>query len=302
MVGPGAQHTMHMPSSLEHLYSSPALIRDFLHSRGLRLTKQFGQNFLISPSKRRLIIDEADLDGQNLSWEVGAGIGSMTFLAKGLSDTLVIFELDHGFCRVLEEFFSSTMVLVEGDVLKTWNRTRETRGMPDRIFGNLPYTVGSRFIGKIIEAGCLPERMVFTLQKEVVERMKASEGSKIYSSFSLLCQLDYRITHVCTIPPSDFFPKPEIDSAVVRMDRRETPLLEGRARNIFFIIIRAVFSSRRKMLRNTLAHAESAAGCPKELMAEAFRHAGISEQQRPEQVSLEAFADASRRIADSLQD
>lgn len=291
---------MDIPSGLERLYSSPVLIRDFLKSRGLRLTKQFGQNFLISPDRRNLIISEAGLDGQKLSWEVGAGIGSMTCLASGLSDTLVIFEVDHGFCRVLEELFGVTVKLVEGDVLKTWKIAADNWGMPDRIFGNLPYTVGSRFIGKLIEGQWLPERMVFTLQKEVVQRMAASEGSKLYSSFSLLCRLDYHITPVCTIDPSDFFPKPDVDSSVVRMDRRAALLLNDRERHIFFTVVRAAFSSRRKMLRNTLRGAASAVGCPADLLIESFSQAGVSAEERPEQVPLEAFVYASRHIAGML--
>ena len=240
--------------NLELQYDSPAALSRFLDEQGLHMSKRFGQNFLISPGARDRIIRELGPEAGGIVWEIGPGLGAMThmILQSYPQVELQVFEIDHGFCRILTRLFSDRpqFTLIEGDVLKMLpGRYRDT-GVPSRIFGNLPYNIGSVSIAQIIELRCLPQTMVFTLQKEVIARMVAKPGSKAYSGFTLLCSADYAITHVMDLNPGNFFPQPDVVSSVVRMDRRERPLIPEEAWDLFHALIHASFPPRLKTLRN----------------------------------------------------
>jgi len=131
---------------------------------------------------------------------------------------------------------------------KTW---RTQTAQPDRIFGNLPYNVAFDIITDLLKGGCVPPRMVFTLQKEAARRMTARPGSKDYSAFSVLCAsvCDTRI--LFDIGSSAFWPQPRVTSSVVQIVPKDEPVPLDRRRD-FFDFVRAAFSSRRKTLRNAL--------------------------------------------------
>lgn len=270
-----------------------------MEDRGLRLSKQYGQNFLIDPAARKKIIDELELDSSMQIWEVGAGIGSMTWDLLVSGADILAFEIDRGFSSLLKEFFHSyrRVKIIEGDVLKTWIQARETYRPPDRIFGNLPYTIGSLFIARIIHGSFLPPRMVFMLQKEVAQRITADEGSKLFASFSLLCQLDYHPMIVRDIPRESFFPRPDVTSSIVRFDRKRELPLQGEARKVFLILIRELFASRRKTLRNNIRQGALQRTCSAEAILQEFSRLGISAERRAETIPLEAVVEASRGIA-----
>lgn len=269
-----------------------------MKQRGLRLTKQYGQNFLIDAAAGRKIADELGCSASMTVWEVGAGIGSMTQYLADTGAQVLLFEIDRGFCSLLEEFYlpHDRIVLIEGDVLKTWKQAGYEYALPDRIFGNLPYTIGSVFIARIIKEGMLPPRMVFTLQKEVAQRVTASPGSKLYSSFSLLCQLDYHTKIIGDIPPESFFPRPEVTSSIIRFDKKEQPPLKGREREIFLALVRELFASRRKTLRNNIRQGALSNTFTVEVMLEECARAGISAERRAETIPLEALIEASRGL------
>ncbi len=260
------------------------------------MNKQFGQNFLIDPAARQRIIRELALEKGQTVWEVGPGIGAMTHEAGNSGAKLVLFEVDRGFCTLLRDIFPSdgSVELVEGDVLKTWIRREET---PHRVFGNLPYNVGSIFIARLIEQECLPRRMVFTLQREVALRLCADPGTKLFSSFSLLGQLDYEMTLLDDIRPESFYPRPEVTSSVIRFDRKAESALDGRQRRLFLLLIRELFSSRRKTIRNNLKQGALKQQVPLEELLEAFAAAGVEESRRAETLPLDVLTDVTRRIA-----
>jgi 16S rRNA (adenine1518-N6/adenine1519-N6)-dimethyltransferase len=197
-------------------YDSPAAIRAFLERNGLATNRRFGQNFLVDRQVRERIIGALGVEAGMRVWEIGPGLGAMTELILERGAVLTAFEIDYGFVRLLEELFAGrdNVSIVQGDVLKTW-RAQAVR--PERIFGNLPYNAAFDIIADLIVRGCVPPRMVFTLQREAASRMTARPGSKDYSAFTAFCAsvCDARI--LFDVGSSAFWPQPRVTSTVVQL-------------------------------------------------------------------------------------
>lgn len=225
-------------------YNSAFQLRNFLESEGLAAQKKFGQNFLINGDIRNALVDA--LNASNEVWEIGAGLGAMTaiLLDRGLS--VRAFEIDKGFAGALKKSFGNlnNFNLVEGDVMKNWQSQKEA----PFLLGNLPYNIAAALLADFIEKGRLFKRMVVTVQKEVALRMAAKAGSRDYSSFSVLCASAYSVKPLMTIHRSSFYPKPNVDSMGALLENRNAPPPP----EIFFPLLRALFSERRKTLKNNL--------------------------------------------------
>ncbi len=233
-------------------YDSVKEVISVLESEGLAMSKKFGQNFLIDHNARESIREKIAYKENLSAWEIGPGMGAITSLVLNSGIKVKAFEIDKGFCRLLKErAFSdeANFTLIEGDALKTISDQSE---IPDIIYGNLPYNVGSIIIARLIENNILPERMVYTLQREVVERICAKENSDDYSSFSVLCQIDYKPTLSFVIRKGCFYPEPQVESAVVVMEKRKESLVPESLRETFLEVNRALFSQRRKTIKNNL--------------------------------------------------
>ncbi len=262
-------------------YEKAKDLENILNENELAMSKKFGQNFLLSlPIREKIVSFMGDIGNKSV-FEIGPGLGAITSLMLERGAKLKAFEIDHGFARILrEEAFKDeeNFTLIEGDALKTLFVEKE---IPNLIVGNLPYNVGSVIIANIIEKNFLPDRMVFTLQKEVCQRMAAKEKSDDYSSFSILCQLDYDIKIAFTIPRTVFYPQPNVDSAVVVMTKKDNKEVEDGERESFFVLLRALFSQRRKTIKNNLKALYS----PSEIDL-LLKKAGLSEKERAENLSL----------------
>ena len=233
-------------------YDSVKEVISVLESEGLAMSKKFGQNFLIDHNARESIREKIAYKENLSAWEIGPGMGAITSLVLNSGIKVKAFEIDKGFCRLLKERAFGDEVnftLIEGDALKTISDQSE---IPDIIYGNLPYNVGSIIIARLIENNILPERMVYTLQREVVERICAKENSDDYSSFSVLCQIDYKPTLSFVIRKGCFYPEPQVESAVVVMEKRKESLVPNDLRETFLEVNRALFSQRRKTIKNNL--------------------------------------------------
>ncbi|PKL03960.1 MAG: hypothetical protein CVV53_09020, partial [Spirochaetae bacterium HGW-Spirochaetae-9] len=150
------------------------------------MSKRFGQNFLVDPNAREKLYAALGTTAPVHVWEIGPGIGAMTALLLQRGHSVTAFEIDHGFARILRDLFGDNprFTLVEGDFLKTW---KDAGTNPDIVFGNLPYNVALTIIGDLLESGQVPQRMIFTVQKEAAQRIVAVPGTKDYSAFSVLC-------------------------------------------------------------------------------------------------------------------
>ena len=254
------------------------------------MTKKFGQNFLVSPSGREKLVKLMELEEGMKVWEIGPGLGAITHMILKENVDLYSFEIDHGFASLLSgPAFGdeSRFTLVEGDALKTLFKKR-LLPLPDRIVGNLPYNVGSVMIAKLIENSYLPPLMVFTLQKEVVDRMTAKTGEDDYSSFSVLTQIDYENKLMLKLPRGCFWPQPNVDSAVVVMKRREKSLVDDTLRPVFIPLLRDIFQQRRKTIRNNLNSSEYG-NLGKDRVEEILSLSGLSGNERAEALSWDSL-------------
>ena len=268
-------------------YNSPKDLSALLETLGLAMRKKFGQNFLISSSARRRIVELLDPQPGLRTWEIGPGTGAMTreALLAGLS--LSAFEIDKGFADFIKKAYGSTpgFELYEGDFIRTWRTAVEASGVPARVFGNLPYNAAGAIIAALIEGGIRPQRMVFTVQKEAGLRMAASPGTKNYSAFSVLCRSAYRVKPAFDLSPGSFWPQPRVVSTVVLMEARKDPIPFAGEKK-FTNFVRAAFSSRRKTLRNNM----KATGYSEELIVQACTSIGIVPNDRAETLTPEQFA------------
>jgi len=268
---------------------SPSEIRSLLEGRGLALKKRWGQNFLVNRAARERLLTLLEPAPGDTAWEIGPGLGAMTAALLSAAGAVVAFEVDRGLCRYLEETLGSApaFTLVPGDFLQTWAPTLSERGQPARVLGNLPYRSASLMIAAMIEGGVRPARMVFTVQKELAERMGSAPGRKSYSSFSVLCQACFRVAGRGDLQPGNFYPAPDVISSVVEM----SPLPDaptGAALLELSRLTRGLFASRRKTIRNNVHEPE---------VLEALAAEGIDPAERAEQVPPEAFVRLARRVS-----
>ena len=272
-------------------YNSASDLRAFLEKEKLGMQKKFGQNFLINPSVRQTLVDSLGADPGEEVWEIGPGLGAMTAMLLENGSKVKAFEIDTGFIRILKNIFAdnNNFSLIEGDVLKTWTNYSKTAS--SYLLGNLPYNIAAALLADFIEKGLVFSRAVVTVQKEVALRMAAGAGSADYSSFSVLCSSVYKIKPLMTIRPSSFYPQPNVDSMGVLL---EAKLPEAKLPKdicsaetipaVFYPLVRALFASRRKTIKNNLArflgHDKAAA---------LLSGSGLTGNERAETLELERF-------------
>ena len=268
-------------------YNSPAELKEILDKNGFSMQKKFGQNFLINEDARRRLVDALELSEGMKVWEVGPGLGAMTSMILEDGADLTVFEIDRGFASLIKGFFDDfekkgSFRIIEGDVLKTWKGQLKAAEQPDRFFGNLPYNIAATIIADTIENNLRFDRCVFTVQKEVAQRMCAKPGSQDYSSFSVLCQWAYDVKPLLDLAGGNFWPKPNVDSrAVVFTKKSDFPGCKNQ--EAFVKMQRALFSSRRKTVRNNLSQFLK----NNDLAVACLEKAGIDIMKRAEVLSIE---------------
>ena len=279
---------------------SPVEIRAALEEMGIALKKRWGQNFLVNRGARERLVALLDPRPGELAWEIGPGLGSMTGLLLQRGVRLVAFEVDRGLCRFLLKSFGEAagFTLVEGDFIKTWKAALAEHGPPMRVLGNLPYRSASLMIAALVEGGVRPQEMIFTVQRELAERMSADPRSKAYSSFSVLCQACFCIEARGDLRPGSFYPAPEVVSSVVQMRPRPEGL-DLRTVEVLSALLRGLFTARRKTIRNNMLAARFTAGITVEAAAAALEAEGIDLGARAEEIPPETFVRLARRITDA---
>lgn len=267
-------------------YNSPAELKMVLDTNGFSMQKKFGQNFLINEDARCRLVDALEISEGMKVWEVGPGLGAMTNTILERGADLTVFEIDRGFASLISGFFEDyskkeKFRIIEGDVLKTWKGQFKAAGQPDRFFGNLPYNIAATIIADTIENNVRFDRCVFTVQKEVAQRMCAKPGTADYSSFSALCQWAYDVKPLLDLSGGNFWPKPNVDSrAVVFTKKADFPCCKNP--ELFVKMQRALFSSRRKTVRNNLSQFLK----NNDLAVSCLEKAGIDIMKRAEVLTL----------------
>jgi 16S rRNA (adenine1518-N6/adenine1519-N6)-dimethyltransferase len=284
-------------------YNSPGDIRTAVQQLGLRLNKRWGQNFLVNRGARHRIVSLVQPGERETVWEIGPGLGALTVLLLPQVHFLLAFEIDRGLIRYLNETFSdrSNFRLVDGDVLKTWKTHYREADPPDKIVGNLPYGSASALIGAMAEHRVTAKRLVFTVQRELAQRMSSEPGNKNYSSFSVLCQIVYRISQRMQLKPGSFFPLPEVHSSVVVLEPH--PDVLQIARWPFFLrCLRTLFRSRRKTMRNNLLGGGLIPAARVGQIDRVFREMQLDPGIRSERLSPRELLRFSQRLYAELED
>jgi 16S rRNA (adenine1518-N6/adenine1519-N6)-dimethyltransferase len=228
--------------------NAQALLREY----GLRADKSLGQNFLHDPHILESIVISADIQPQDEVLEIGPGLGSLTRFLAAAARSVVCVELDHKLIPVLQAVlaqFSNTRV-VEGDILQV-----SPAALMDSddylVVANVPYNITSAIFRRLLSSSPRPRRMVLTIQKEVAERICAKPGDMSLLALSVQVFGEPKITNI--IPAAAFYPEPQVDSAVIRVNIEASPRIKIELLDSFFHLAKAGFSQKRKTLRNSLS-------------------------------------------------
>src|SRR5437867_1895553 len=236
--------------------STPAGAARVLRAFGIRPRKRWGQHFLVSRRALDQILAAADLTDQDTVLEIGAGLGTLTAALAERAGRVIAVEIDRALLPALQAAVGScpNVQTIIGDAMTI--DLASVFGVspgPRKLVANLPYNVASALIVALLEPPLGVQRMVVTVQREVAGRLSARPGTKDYGILSVAAQFRAEVAVVDTLPASAFIPPPEVESAVVRLETRERPVCPVLDEGVFFRVVRAAFSQRRKIVRNALA-------------------------------------------------
>ena len=256
--------------------------------------KKFGQNFLIDGHVLDQIIAGAGVTKDDMVLEIGPGIGTMTQYLAEAAGKVVAVEIDRNLLPILQETLADydNVKVIHADVLSLDLEKlvqEENGGRPIKVVANLPYYITTPIIMALFEQHVPLANVTVMVQKEVAARMKSGPGSKDYGALSLAVQYYAEPYIVANVPCNCFMPRPNVDSAVIRLTRYEEPPVQVNDEKMLFKIIRASFNQRRKTLQNGLNNS-SELNFTKDQIAAAIAEAGFSPSVRGEALTLEQFA------------
>lgn len=275
----------------ESLYS-PSYIRDTLAARGLRMQKKFGQNFLISPAVCENIAAAAaaTCPKDAVCLEIGPGIGALTLRLSERFSRVVALEIDRGIFPWLSENLAekTNVSLVNEDALESDFKARlaPKEGESLCVCANLPYSVTSPLILKLVESKLPFESLTLMVQKEAACRFAAKVGDESYGSLSAYLAYYGEVKKLFDVKEANFYPRPTVLSTVIQITPHKKKPVAPRDEALFFAVIRAAFSARRKTLYNCLS---SALPFSKEEISAALNAAGIDPSRRGETLGLLEF-------------
>lgn len=273
---------------------------EILQKHHFNFQKKFGQNFLIDGNILGKIVDAAQITEEDCVLEIGPGIGTMTQYLAERAKAVIAVEIDKNLIPILQDTLSSykNVKIIHEDILKVdINRIvqEENSGKPIKVVANLPYYITTPIIMALFENHIALRSITIMVQKEVADRMQAVPGTKDYGALSLTVRYYAKPEIVMKVPASCFMPRPNVDSAVIRLTRYEKPPVEVTDEARLFAVIRASFNQRRKTLVNGLSNAGSL-GVGKEKIAEIIEQMGLPPTVRGETLTLKQFAELSNRL------
>ncbi len=270
-------------------------VRQTLRRYGLEPRRELGQHFLVDGRILARIVAAAELSPADTVLEVGAGVGNLTRLLAAEAGWVVAVEVDRRFSPVLESELADrgNVRLVAGDIL-AMDPSDLMEGRSYKVVANLPYAITSAVLRHLLEARLPPQRMVVTVQREVAERIVARGGRM--SLLAVSVQYYGRPQLLFRIKPGAFYPPPEVESAVLRIDPHPEPPVRVGDVSHFFRVVRAGFSQPRKQLGNSLA---AGLGISPQEAVDALQRAGIDPRLRAERLSLEEWAHLARALVEN---
>ncbi len=267
-------------------------MRQTLEERGILLTKALGQNFLHDANQLDRIVATAAITKSDRVLEIGPGLGPLTERLLKKAGQVLAVELDKRLVEFLKARFDgvTALRLVHADALE-FLRDTQTDWTGWKVVSNLPYSVASPILVELASAPKPPEKIVSTLQWEVVKRLLAKAGGKEYGILTLLVTQRFQPVTSFRIPASCFFPQPSIDSGCVSLQIRDPQPLPHPEVKHFQTLVKLAFSQRRKMMSKLLRGRWTA-----EVVQRAMEECGLSALARAEQLTLEEFIQLTNRL------
>ena len=269
-------------------------VRAFFALNHTRPKKHLGQNFLVNPETLKIIVDAGAVTGSDTVIEIGAGLGCLTEVVAQHAERVIAVEVDELLYNALASQFStnSRVQLLNADILKLEINSLLSHGtgtMPPtfKVIANLPYSITTPILWKLLAHHKQIHSCVLMMQKEVAERIVAGPGGKVYGALTIGVGYYAEATLITTLSPDNFYPAPKVDSALLRLEMRKTPKVTVENEEFFFKVVRTAFRTRRKMLKNALVRGKFSS---EEVLAAAFEELGIAPQRRAETLDITEFA------------
>jgi 16S rRNA (adenine1518-N6/adenine1519-N6)-dimethyltransferase len=279
-----------------HAFSTKALLKAF----DVLPRKSMGQNFLKDASTALEIAAAAGLSPSDRVIEIGAGLGALTLAAAPLVESLVAVEKDFRLIGFLQKVVADSglknVTLLNEDALKLDWRAMAEGSPPLVVIGNLPYNISTPLLFSVVENRSFVKKAVFLFQKELALRMAAPPGGKDYGRVSVTAQYAAAIKPLMHLGPGRFIPEPAVDSTLLELNFENGPHFEPKSEALFYDLVRAAFSRRRKTLKNALA--KGGLGLLPKDADTALQRAGIDPSLRAETLSVALFV----KLADAVFD
>ena len=272
--------------------ATPSTTKYILEKYHLNALKKYGQNFLIDVNIINKIVTSAKIDQTTAVIEVGPGIGALTQVLGRYSGKVTSFEIDERFMPVYQEFLNQDNIeiifgdFMEQDIKPIVDQLKQ-RYQKVCLVANLPYYITSPVIMKLLEEQLPVESLTVMVQKEAAVRICAAPGTRACGAVSVAVQYYSQPQILFDVPRDCFFPAPNVDSAVIRLNiRTEPPVKLETEEKQFFKLVKAAFGQRRKTVLNSLS---TGLGKSKEELSAALQQAGIVPTARAEQLTMEQF-------------
>ncbi len=270
-----------------------------LKKHAVRPRRRFSQSFLKDDNVARKIVGAADLRGNDVVLEIGAGHGILTRLMAPRVKKLLAVEIDPYLIAVLEEEAGGrdNVVILNADILKLDLAALLAGygGEGKKIVGNIPYGISTEILFRLLTHRRLIASATLMVQKELAERLTAAPGTKAYGIPTVLLTMYARIGHLFDVPPPCFYPRPRVMSSLVSLTFRDRPLIELSDENHFSRLVKAAFAQRRKTLANNL-RAASGLGCKQEDLEKAMEKWGLDGRIRAEMLAVETLGLLSNEL------
>ncbi|MGX6970440.1 16S rRNA (adenine(1518)-N(6)/adenine(1519)-N(6))-dimethyltransferase RsmA [Vagococcus bubulae] len=279
--------------------ATPSRTKEILKKHGFSFKKSLGQNFLTEPNILRKIAEAGDLSKEDGVIEIGPGIGALTeHLARNAGKVLA-FEIDQRLIPVLEDTLSpyDNITVVNEDILKA-DVVAEAKKVfdeeqPIKVVANLPYYITTPIMMHLLMSPLDITAMVVMMQKEVADRMTAKPSTKAYGSLSIAVQFYMEAKLAFIVPKTAFVPQPNVDSAIIKLEKRETPIVDVIDEAFFFELTRASFTQRRKTLWNNLTSHFGKDDQTKQWLEKSLEESDIDPKRRGETLSIAEFGKLS---------
>ena len=285
--------------SLKAYLGNPSKTSEVLNKFGISAQKRYGQNFLIDANILEKIVASAGITKEDTVLEIGPGIGTLTQYLAEAAKQVICVEIDKNMIPVLEYTLADfdNVTVINQDILKAdiVQILKENGAASAKVVANLPYYITTPIIMELLEKDLPIESITVMIQKEVAERMQTGPGSKDYGALSLAVAFYSNAEVKMTVSPNCFIPRPNVDSAVIRLDKLKEPAVKVNNKSEMFRIIKGAFEQRRKTLTNALSHS-SAYKTDKKNIENALLEMGKNINIRGEELTLEEFA----RLSDIL--